>query len=116
VLVGAKTKKQKSSLGTLDLRVSCNENATATLAGTLTELIGKKPKHGKQRHETFRFATAHKSLTANHAVVITVTLPKRALTALANHASESATFTLTAHDASGASRTTTKIKTLKPTR
>jgi hypothetical protein len=49
-------------------------------------------------------------------VVITVTLPKRALTALANHASESATFTLTAHDASGASRTTTKIKTLKPTR
>ncbi len=108
-----KKKKKKKRTGTLALSVTCDQGVGATLSAKLTELVRKKPKHGKRRTKTFRLGSAHASVRAAAPTVLTVKLPAAALTALAHGAHESATFTLTAANANGTAKATTTIARLR---
>lgn len=102
--------------GTLSLTVKCDQTGRVKLTGTLTQLIGKKPKHGKQRSKTYKLGPASARVKAGRLLTLTVKLPAAAVTALGNGANESATFTLTATNANGAGRATAKLATLKASR
>lgn len=86
---------------TLALTARCDQAVKATLSGVLTELVGKKPAHGKQRTKTFHLGPLRSSLKANKATTLTVKLPKAALSALKAGKRESVTFTLSASNPSG---------------
>jgi hypothetical protein len=80
----------------------------------LTEVLRKKPKHGKRHPVKFRLGPLGASVNANVQRTLLLRLPNAALTALAQKAKESATLILTAANANG---TTTKKVTaaeLKP--
>jgi hypothetical protein len=106
-------KGKKVALGTLTLSARCNQNASVTLTGLLTEAIGKKPKHGKQKTRQFKLGPIKTSVRANVSKAITVKLPSGALDGLGKNAKESVAFTLTGTNASGRARATAKIASLK---
>lgn len=111
-----KAKKGAPKPGTVVLTVKCNQAGKVKLTGTLTQLIGSKPKHGKQKSKTYKLGPVNGSVKAGRALTLSVKLPAAAVTALGKGAKESATFTLTATNANGTGRATTKIATLKGTR
>ena len=105
--------RPKPSLGTLTLKLSCNQAAAGTLSGKLTERIGKKPAHGEQRAKTFSLRGTHVSLRAGVPIGLVIKLPADALTALSRGASESLTLTLTATNANGTRKVTTTVPRLR---
>jgi hypothetical protein len=107
-----KARKGAPKPGTVALVVKCDRATKVRLTGTLTQLIGAKPKHGKQKSKTYKLGPVSGSLTAGRGLTLTVKLPAAAVRALGKRAKESATFT--AVIARG--RATTKIAALKGTR
>jgi hypothetical protein len=116
LLTAAKGKPKKGASkvkpGTVSLTVTCNRAGKAKLTGTLTQLIGKKPKHGKQRSKTYKLGPVNGAVKVGRALTLTVKLPAAAVTALGNGAKESATFTVVETGAGGGARATAKIGAL----
>ena len=101
--------------GTLSLTVKCNHAGKVKLTGTLSQLIGAKPKHGKQKSKSYKLGPVSGSVTGGRALTLTVRLPAAAVTALGKRAKESAMFTAVLTSASGGGRVTAKVATLKAT-
>jgi hypothetical protein len=101
--------------GTLSLTVKCGHAGKVKLAGTLTQLIGTKPKHGKQKSRSYKLGPVTGSVTAGRALTLTVKLPAAAVTVLGKGAKESAMFTAVLTSASASGRATAKVATLKAT-
>ncbi|MHB8694146.1 MAG: Vgb family protein [Solirubrobacteraceae bacterium] len=102
VVVHKSKKNSHAQPGTVSLLASCNQAATVTLAGTLTQVLGK---HAK----TVGLPTLHASLNAGTAAVLAVKLPATALAALRHGAKASAAFTLTATNANGTSHASATV-------
>jgi hypothetical protein len=102
--------------GTLTLTVRCARAGKVRLTGTLTQLIGRKPAHGKEKTKTYKLGPVNRSLRAGRAVTLQVKLPAAAVSALAGGAKESATFTVVLTGRGGAPRGMAKITTLKAIR
>jgi hypothetical protein len=54
--------KPKVKPGTLAATVHCDRATTVTVSAVITEVVGKKPKHGKQRTKTFRIGPVRASM------------------------------------------------------
>jgi hypothetical protein len=106
-------KTSKATPGTLSVKVRCDQAVRVTLTGTLTEAIGKKPKHGKQRTKRFRLGPVRKSVRAGVTYTLVLKLPKPALSGLKQHAPESVTLLLVWTNANGSGRTTATIARLR---
>jgi hypothetical protein len=104
--------KPKAAVGTLSLTAKCDQAATVKLTAVLTELVGKKPKHGKQKTRKFTIGPVRASLPAGVATTLSLKLPPGALSALKSKAKESVSFTLAATDSSGTKKATTAISRL----
>jgi hypothetical protein len=118
VLVAArkgKASKGAPKPGTLTLVLRCDHRGNVSLSGTLTQLLGAKPKHGKQKDRTYRLGPLSGSVTAGKALRLTIKLPAAAVSALGRGAKESAAFTAVVVGSVGG-RATTKIASLKGTR
>ena len=102
--------------GTLSLSVRCNQAGKVKLTGNLTQLIGAKPKHGKQKSKVYKLAPGSGSVKAGRVLTLTVKLPAGAVSALGHGAKESATFTAVVVGPAGGGRATTKVAALKGTR
>ena len=98
--------------GTLSLTVKCDQAGKVKLTGTLTQLIGKKPKHGKQKSKAYKLGPVSGTVKAGRALVRTVKLPGAAVTALGNGGKQSATFTVVETGAGGGGRATARIAAL----
>jgi hypothetical protein len=85
------------------------------LTGTLSQLIGARPKHGKQKSRAYRMGPVSGSLTGGRALTLTVKLPAAAVTALGSGAKESVAFTAVLTSTDGGDRATTKVALLKGT-
>jgi hypothetical protein len=102
--------------GTLSLTVTCNQAGKVKLTGTLTQLVGAKPKHGKQKSKTYKLGPVNGTVKAGKMLTLTVKLPAAAVSALGTGAGESATFTSAVTNATGTGRATAKVATLKGVR
>ena len=102
--------------GTLSLTVRCNQAGKVKLTGTLTQLVGAKPKHGKQKSKTYKLGPVNGTVKAGKALTLTVKLPAAAVSALGTGAGESATFTSAVNNANGTGRAEAKVATLKGVR
>jgi hypothetical protein len=100
--------------GTISLVLKCDHPGNVKLSGTLTQLIGAKAKHGKQKSKAYKLGPMSGSVKAGRVLMLTVKLPSAAVNALGHGAKESATFTAVL--AGPAGRATTKIAALKGTR
>lgn len=98
--------------GTVTLTVKCTQAGKVKLTGTLTQLIGAKPKHGRQKSKTYRLGPASGSVTAGRALRLTLRLPAAAVSALGKGAKESAAFTVVL----GSGRATARIAAVRGTR
>jgi hypothetical protein len=110
--------KQGGRAGTIALIAQCDQAAQVSLAGSLTELLGEKSKHGKSKHgkqriHTFRLGPITASVGAGVPRTLTLELPRAALSGLANKAKESVALTLTGTNANGTSGVSAQIHTLK---
>ena len=112
----AKKGAPKVKPGTVTVTVKCNETGKVRLTGTLIQLIGKKPKHGKQKSKSYKLGPVTRSAKAGKALALTIKLPAAAVTALGRGAKESVVLTVTDTNANGAGRATAKIAMLKGTR
>jgi len=99
--------------GTLTLTVKCGQSGKVRLTGTLTQLIGQKPKHGKQKSASYKLGPVSGSVKAGKPLALTVKLPAAAVAALGRGAKESAMFTVTDTNTNGTGRATAKVATLK---
>jgi sugar lactone lactonase YvrE len=110
----AKAKKGAPTVmpGAVTLTVKCDAPGKVKLTGTLTELIGKKPKHGKQKSKTYKLRPVNGAVKLGCALTLKVKLPVAAVTALGNGGKESATFTAVETGARGGGRATAKIAAL----
>jgi List-Bact-rpt repeat protein len=104
-----KAAKRAPKPGTVTLTVKCSQAGRVKLTGTLTQLIGAKPKHGKQKSKTYKLGPVSRSLTAGRVLTLTVKLPAAAVSALGRGAKESAKFTAV----TGSVRATTTVAMLK---
>jgi hypothetical protein len=95
-----KGKSKGAKPGTLTLKAKCNQAATVTLSGALTE-NGKEPAHGKAKAKKFNLGPVQSNVQAGGATSLTVQFPAAALNALKSGAAESVVFTLTAGNANG---------------
>lgn len=111
-----KAAKRAPEPGTIALAVKCDQAGTVKLTGTLTQLIGAKAKHGKQKPKTYKLGPVSGSVKAGKSLTLTVKLPAAAVSALAKGATESATFTGAVVGPAGGGRATTKLATLRGTR
>ncbi|HET6869427.1 MAG TPA: hypothetical protein VFH80_26185 [Solirubrobacteraceae bacterium] len=107
-----KAAKRAPKPGTVSLTVKCNQAGKVKLTGTLTQLIGAKPNHGKQKSKTYRLGPVSGSVKAGRVLTLTIKLPAGAVTALGRGAKESARFTAV----TGAVRATRTVAMLKGTR
>ena len=106
-------RKSSASVGTLSLNATCNQAVAVKLTGTLTELLGHKPKHGKQKTTTFRLGPLRGSLHAGVGRTLALQLPHGALSGLQSKARESVALTLVATNANGTGRARETIASLK---
>lgn len=113
---GKSKAKAKANTGVLVTRVECNQAAKVTLSGTLVELLGKRPKHGKQRSKVYQLGPLMTSVQASTETTLDVKLPSAALDTLAHMLKASVTLTLIASGAGGGSRATATIRALKTSR
>ena len=112
----AKKGAPKVKPGTVTVTVKCNEAGKVRLTATLIQLIGKKPKHGKQKSKSYKLGPVTGSAKAGKALTLTIKLPAAAVTALGKGAGEMVVLTVTDTNANGAGRATTKIAMLRGTR
>jgi hypothetical protein len=105
----AREARRSEKAGAIAATVRCDQAAEVMLAGTLTEVLRKKPRHGKRHPVKFRLGPIRASVSAGVPRKLLLRLPHAALTALAQKAKESATLVLTAANANG---TTTKKVTV----
>ncbi len=98
---------------TLTLRVTCDQSATATLAGRITELLHPGTNHRRPQTKTVGIPKTRASVSARLPRSLTVTIPTTAATALAAHIPESVSFTLTAANTSGTGTASLKLQRLK---
>ncbi len=103
----------KASVGTLSLTATCKQFGTFKLTGVVTELVGHKPKHGKQKTKTFALGPVRGSLAAGVRRTLILKLPKGAVRALDGKAKESVSLTLVATNANGTGRASASIARLK---
>jgi hypothetical protein len=108
----AKTGAPAIKPGTVSVSVKCNRAGKARLTGTLTRLVGQKPRHGKQKSKTYKLGPVSGSVKVGKALRLTVKLPAGAVSALGHGARESARFTVVM----GSARATTTVAMLKATR
>ncbi len=83
-------------VGVLPVAVQCNQAARVKLSG---RLVVKRKKHPTR---TYKLAPPAHNVTAGKALIINLKLPKAAVSALAKHASESLSLTLSATNVNGA--------------
>jgi len=105
--------RPKITAGQLRVTVTCSHAATASLTGRLVRLIGKKPKHGKQRTKVYRLGPTTTTVAQGVASMVSLKLPLNALVTLAAKAKESVRITLSATNAGGVTRNSVNIKQLK---
>ena len=108
-----KRQKPTASVGTLPLTATCSQAVSVRLTGVLTELVGKKPKHGKQKTRRFVLGPVNGALAGSVGKTLILTLPSDAIGGLKSKAKESATLTLIATNANGQDRVTASITSLK---
>jgi hypothetical protein len=108
---GKHNNKNGPNVGKLVLVVRCDQPASITITGKVTEL-GQTSKHHK-RVRTFKLGPVTGSAPAGANTPETVGLPAAALTALGQHARESATITLAASNTAGTTRSTITIARIK---
>ncbi len=101
--------------GTLSLTVKCDRAGKVKLTGKLTQLIGAKPQHGKQKSKNYRLGPVTGPVKAGKPLTLRVKLPAAAVSALGKGAHESTTFTATVTGPNGSGRASTKTVTLKAT-
>jgi hypothetical protein len=99
--------------GTVTLTLKCNRAGKVKLTGSLTQLLGAKPRHGKQKSKTYKLGPVSGSVTAGKMLTLTVKLPAGAVSALRRGAKESATLTAVVVGPAGGGRAATKIAALK---
>ncbi|HJS93202.1 MAG TPA: hypothetical protein VJ741_02990 [Solirubrobacteraceae bacterium] len=121
VLLAARKGKAKKGApvikpGTVSLAVKCSHAGKVRLTGTLTQLIGQKPRHGKQKSKSYRLGPVSGSVKAGRSLTLTVKLPAGAVSALGHGAKESAKFTVMVVAPAPGGRATANIATLKGTR
>jgi hypothetical protein len=116
VLVAKPKRRSKASVGTLSLRVVCDQAATITLAGTVTASLGKKPKHGRQRTKTYKLKVVRNSLRALAIKTLVIKVPRGALSGLKRNARESAALNLTFTNKNGTGSGRVSIARLRPAR
>jgi hypothetical protein len=109
-------KRKRAHEGTVSLTATCDQNATADLTGTITELLSGKSSHGKPHTQTFALRGLKTSLQANQPATLIVELPKMALAGLKAHKHESISFTLHATNTNGTSVSTARTTHLKALR
>jgi hypothetical protein len=97
----------------LSLTASCSQAVTVKLTGVLTELVGKKPKHGKQKTRHFELGPVSSTLGAGAGKTLVLKLPSSAIGGLESKAMESAALTLSATSANGQGLARAKITSLK---
>jgi len=105
--------KSNASVGTLSLTATCNQAVSVRLTGVLTELVGKKPKHGKQKTKSFDLGPVSSALAAGAGKTLVLKLPNGAISGLESKAKESATLTLIATNANGQGRASASITSLR---
>jgi hypothetical protein len=105
--------KSKASVGTLSLTATCSQAVSVRLTGVLTEFVGKKPKHGKQKTRRFDLGPASWALAARAGKTLALKLPNGAISGLESKAIESVTLTLIATNANGQGHATARITSLK---
>jgi hypothetical protein len=108
-----KRQKSNASAGTLSLTATCDQAVSARLTGALTELAGKKPKHGTRKTRRFDLGPVSWALAAGVGKTLVLKLPNAAISGLKNKAIESATLTLIATNANGQGHATASITRLK---
>jgi hypothetical protein len=89
------------------LTVNCDQAASVTLTGQLTERVGKKPRHRK----TFRLGPIRASVEVGAATPLSVKLPQPPLNGLRKAGKAQVLFTATASNANGATPVLTKATT-----
>jgi hypothetical protein len=99
--------------GTLALVAKCNQTAAVTLNGTVTEVQGKKHKHGKHAPKRVQLKKVNAMLRANVANSLTMRIPASVIVALKHGTKESATFTLSAQNGNGTTRATARSNSLR---
>ncbi len=107
-----KAKRGAPKPGTVSLVLKCDQGGRVRLTGTLTQLVGAKPKHGKQKSKTYRLGPVNGSVTAGRGLTLTIKLPAAAVSALGHGAKESAKFTAV----TGSARATTTVAMLSAAR
>jgi Divergent InlB B-repeat domain len=113
VLKAPKHKHGGAKPGTLALTARCSEAASLRLTAKLVELLGKKPKHGKQKTKSFAVGPPRATCKAGKPTTLIVKLPAAALRALKAKAKESATFTLEGTNSSGHGRASAKVGSVR---
>jgi hypothetical protein len=108
-----KRQKSNASVGTLSLSATCSQAVSVRLTGVLTELVGKKPKHGKQKTTSFDLGPVSSALAAGVGKTLVLKLPSGAISGLERKDKESAALTLIATNANGQGRATASITGLK---
>jgi hypothetical protein len=108
-----KRQKSNASVGTLSLSATCSQAVSIRLTWVLTELVGKKPKHGKQKTRRFDLGPVSSVLAAGVGKTLVLKLPSGAISGLKSKAKESAALTLIATNANGQGRATASITSLK---
>ena len=89
-------KRAPPTFGTVGLVATCSQNASVTLTGLVTEVLGKQPRHGRARTKSFHLATVRATLKAGVARTLQLRLTPTLLPALEHRVRESALFTLIA--------------------
>jgi hypothetical protein len=111
---GARRARSRGATGAIAATVRCDQAAKVKLAGTLTEALRQKRKHGKRHSVKFRLGPLGGSVSAGVQRTLLLRLPNAALTALAHRAKESATLILTAANANGTTTTKLTVARLNP--
>ncbi len=89
---------------------------TPPVTTTLTQLIGPKPKHGKQKSKSYKLGPVSGSAKAGKVLTLSIKLPAAAVTALGKGSKESGTLTVTETNGNGTGRATAKVAMLKGTK
>ena len=105
--------RPKIAAGQLRVTVNCTDRASVSLAGRLTMLVGKKPKHGKQHKRGFSLGPNTASIAKGVGSVIPLKLPLNAVVALVAKGKESVRITLSATSAGGSTHNAVSIKQLR---
>jgi hypothetical protein len=96
----------------LTASVKCDQSAALTLTGQVVELVGKKPKHGRQAMRALALGPVQTQVLAGRSVQLAIRLPAAALSALSHGAVESVTLTLVARDANGTAHAVGRVARL----